>query len=122
MAVGVSAEANPWYSLARFNVVPGTANVYASAVFTWLRYRRVELRSHIDFGASVLLFDLVAARAGTVGLFGGMGLLGLLYRLSDEHVFLLLDPADVEIPIPHLVGTPFYYTQYRFTLGVRIVF
>lgn len=116
--VGVDAEHNPWYSLEALSVIPGAFNTSAIVLFHWVTFDRFELRSTLAVGASVLLVDLVAARAGSVGPYFGVSLLGLSYALSDR-LKLVVDPADVAVPIPHVVGVPFLYQQYRFTIGVQ---
>ena len=49
----------------------------------------------------------------------GTNLLGLELQLVDG-VYLVIDPADVSMPIPHLTGAPLSYRQYRFTVGLQI--
>ena len=63
-------------------------------------------------------FDLVGAPAGSIGPYFGVNLLGLEYQLSPGP-YLILDPADVALPVPHITGAPLTYLQYRLTLGVQ---
>ncbi|MBK8171239.1 MAG: hypothetical protein IPK60_12955 [Sandaracinaceae bacterium] len=116
--LGLEIEHNPWYSLQTMSFVAGTVNVFASGTVVWARFKRCELRSTIYTGASVLLFSSIAAPAGSIGPLIGANLLGLSIRMTP-NVHLIIDPADVSVPIPHLTGVPFMYRQYRFTIGAQ---
>ncbi|MCC7540702.1 MAG: hypothetical protein IT379_31085 [Deltaproteobacteria bacterium] len=115
---GLSLEWNPWFSLEAREVARGVASVYGSIVFTWLRHERVELRSTLNLGMSVLLLRLVGAPAGSFGPFIGSSLLGVAIRLSDAW-HLVVEPDDVAFPIPKVTGVPYYYLQYRVLVGIE---
>src|SRR5579883_1494664 len=56
--LGFDAEWNPWYSVEAGRPAAGVLNLYASGAIRLLSYRRVELRTTVRLGLSVLLFDL----------------------------------------------------------------
>lgn len=118
LSLGVDAEWNPWFSLDAGRMAPGAFNLYATGVLHWASLADLELRSTARLGTSVLLFDLVGADAGSTGLYVGLSLLGIAVKLS-EHLQLVFDPADLAFPMPQLRGVPFYYRQYRITLGIQ---
>jgi len=53
-----------------------------------------------------LLFDLVAAPAGSFGPFFGLSLLGIEWKLS-RGFYLTVDPTFIALPVPHVTGVPF---------------
>jgi hypothetical protein len=117
--VGLDGEWNPFWSFTRKRIRAGVANAYATAVVRFpLDFQRVNLRSTLHFGASRMLFDLVGVPEGSTGPFVGFNLLGLDYELS-RSVYLVIEPAQIAIPIPKLKGVPFAYPQYRMTLGLQ---
>jgi hypothetical protein len=119
--VGLDAEWNPWasYELMRFR--PGCLNVYSTLVRRYPVSRAIALRTTIHLGLSFLLFDLVGAPSGSVGPVVGASLLGLEIRLHRLWR-LVIEPADVFVPVPHLTGVPLIYQQYRLTVGVQFGF
>lgn len=118
--LGVDVEWNPWASIAARTVRAGALNVYVTGIRRWdMRAESVKLRTSAHLGTSILLFDLYGAPSGSVGLYLGLSLLGLEIRLSRGW-YLLLEPADVAIPAPHLSGAPLTYRQYRFTVGLQV--
>lgn len=117
--LGADAEFNPWFSLATNRFVLGSANVYATLIRRYVISDTVALRSTLHLGTSVLLVDLVGAPAGSTGLYVGANLLGLELEIA-RSLHLVVDPADVAVPIPHLTGAPLSYRQYRFTIGLQI--
>lgn len=116
--LGLDVELNPWLSLDAGRVAPGTFNTYLTLVYRWWSIGDVDLRLTGHAGLSVLLFDLVGADAGAVGPYLGLSLLGVSLRVTD-HLVLVLDPADLALPIPNLAGVPFYRRQYRVTIGLQ---
>ncbi|MDP6944439.1 MAG: hypothetical protein QF464_09845, partial [Myxococcota bacterium] len=111
-------EFNPWYSIATIDVAPGALNAYASVIFDWLVLDEVALHTTVQVGMSVLLFDLVSAPAGSVGPYVGIGLLGATF-LPKERLRVIVEAGEVAMPIPNVKGAPFYYRQYRFTVGIE---
>ncbi|MEZ4410566.1 MAG: hypothetical protein R3A52_29405 [Polyangiales bacterium] len=118
VTVGLSAEFNPWFSLVAGRVQAGVVNVYATGAYTWRQFEGLRLQTSVHLGASVLLLDLVGADAGSVGPFVGGNILGLSVELS-ERLRLVVEPASVCVPVPHLRGVPLLYPQYRFTIGLE---
>jgi hypothetical protein len=118
LELGAAIEWNPWYSLETTDVVAGSLNLFATAVYRWATADGIALRSTVHVGTSVLLFELYGAERGSTGLFLGVSLLGVSIAL-EEHFALVVEPAEVMLPVPHLTGVPFYYRQYRFTLGLQ---
>ena len=114
--LGLEVEFNPWFSLETTDVVPGALNVFLAGSYCWARVGDLSLQTTLYVGISALLFDLVGADAGSVGPFIGASLLGLRIELG-EGVAMVLEPAEVVLPVPHLSGVPFYYRQYRFAVG-----
>jgi len=117
--VGIDAEYNPWFSLEAGRFARGAFNGYATAIYRHDIGHGLALRATGNLGTSVLLFDLVGAPKGSVGPFVGLNILGLSYEL-DDHVYLLVDPAHVVVPVPQIHGAPFSYHQYRITVGVQL--
>jgi hypothetical protein len=116
--VGLDAEYNPWFSLDTKRFRRGAFNIYATVVKRFPITETVSLRTTGHLGASVLLFDVIGAPAGSIGPYLGISFLGLEYEMS-KGLYLILNPADVAFPVPHLTGAPLSYRQYRFTIGVQ---
>ena len=86
-----------------------------------VRYRvsdTIHLRTTTHLGVSVLLFSLYGAPAGTFGPYIGANLLGVEFKLS-QSTRLVIDPADIAFPVPHISGAPLSYREYRFTFGIE---
>ncbi|MBI2377728.1 MAG: hypothetical protein HYV07_27245 [Deltaproteobacteria bacterium] len=116
---GLDVELNPWISLDAMRAILGTLNVYGTVVKRWyVGSDDVHLRTTGHIGTSVLLVDLVGARKGNVGLFLGTSLIGVEIELGPSWT-LIVDPADVAIPVPQLSGAPLSYRQYRVTVGIQ---
>lgn len=115
-SLGLTAEYNPWYSLATMRVFTGVFNAYLTGSFAWRRVGNLVLHSSLSAGTSVLLADLIGADSGSVGLYVGASILGMTVDLS-RHVHLIVLPATVCVPIPQLSGVPIVYQQYRFSIG-----
>ena len=116
--LGADAEYNPWFAFHTRRFSRGTFNFYGTVVKRFVVNEELTLRTTGHLGTSVLLFDLVGAPAGSIGPYFGVNLLGLEYQLSPG-LYLILDPADVALPVPHITGAPLTYLQYRLTLGVQ---
>jgi MYXO-CTERM domain-containing protein len=115
---GLDAEYNPWVSVSGFEVASGAASLYVPVTWRLKRFGTWELRTTAYVGATTILFDLVGVDSGTVGLFAGWNPLGLALPLGP-HTKLVVKPGDIAVSAPQLRGIPFYYTQYRFTVGVE---
>jgi len=117
---GVDGEYNPFFSVRSGEIRSGVVNVYATGVVRFpLRFQRVNLRTTLNFGMSRLMFDLVGAPKGSMGLFVGGNLLGVDIELT-RSLYLVINPAHIAVPIPQLDGVPYAYPQYRFSMGVQL--
>jgi MYXO-CTERM domain-containing protein len=117
--VGADVEWNPWIVTYPTGTRLGTFNAYGTLIRRYpMRFERVNLRTTLHAGTSVLLFNLYGAREGSIGPYFGIAPLGI-----DVHIRrgwkLVLDPLELEIPVPHVTGIPLYYEQFRLTIGVQ---
>ncbi len=118
--VGVDGEYNPWISRTKKEVRSGVTNVYATLIHRIpLSFETINLRTTLHLGISRMNFALYGVPKGTVGPYVGFNLLGLDWELT-RSLYLVVDPADVALPIPQTSGVPFVYPQYRFTVGVQL--
>ncbi len=118
VGLGLDLEYNPWISLSNQEIAAGVATLAVPVHWTLKRFGSWELRTTARFGASMLLFDLVGAGKGSIGPFVGWNPLGLAIPLGGSTK-LIVAPGDIAVPIPQITGIPFYYHQYRFTVGVE---
>lgn len=118
VTLGLDVEFNPWFNVLSASVAPGVINAYASGSWRWLDTGTVTLRSTLKAGTSVLLFDVVGAQAGSVGVFVGASLLGVSLQLKPG-LQLVLDPLEVDLAVPSLKGVPFAMRQYRLSIGLE---
>jgi MYXO-CTERM domain-containing protein len=116
---GLDAEYNPWFSIEARRIARGAFNGYGTVIYRHAIGSGFTLRFTVNAGVSVLLFDLVGAPQGSAGPFLGASLLGLSYSLGED-VDLVLDPAQVVLPVPQIQGAPFSYHQYRLSIGIQI--
>ena len=117
--VGADVEWNPWLVLHPLGTRPGVFNAYATAIRRYpMRLERVNLRTTVHLGMSMLLFDLYGARQGSIGPYLGISPLGIDVALGRGWK-LIFDPLDLEIPAPHVTGVPLYYEQYRLVVGLQ---
>jgi hypothetical protein len=118
--LGVDGEWNPWLSFNGRTFTPGVASVYATAILRLpLAYEQFNLRTTLNAGVSWLLMDLYGAPAGSVGLYLGLSPLGLEWKLS-RYFFLVVNPLNFALPVPHLTGVPLAYPQYRVSIGLEV--
>ena len=115
---GLDLEWNPWASLAAERVRPGSLNLYGNVIWRPYVNSVLALRVTGNLGASLLLFDLYGAPAGSLGPYVGVSMLGLELSLG-RSVVLILEPADVRVPIPHLGPIPMSHRQYRATVSLE---
>jgi hypothetical protein len=110
-ALGIDLEFGPWFDLLTKQSGTGTVRAYAIVSFIWADFGTVLVRSAAELGASVLLFDVPGARAGSVGLVLGASVLNVAWyplpRVSVEVV------PDVLLDVPSLHGVPLVYKEYR---------
>ena len=115
--VGLDAEWNPFIG-AENGFRLGVVNIAATGVLRYpLTWQRVNLRTTLSLGTSVQLLDVYGAARGSVGVYAGVSLLGVDIDVG-HFVRVVIDPTNISIPAPHLVGIPFYYIQYRLTIGI----
>ena len=100
----------------------GATSVYASIILRYpLRFEAINLRSSLQLGVAVQMFDLAGVPAGSVGVFAGLNPLGIELKLSG-HFFLIFCPLGVAVPATQLNGAPFAYPQFRSTLALELSF
>jgi len=116
---GAALEWNPWFSLDTRRGSLGTFNAYVTLARRWYDGPRFSLYSRAELGSSTILFELVGVNRHSTGLYFGGSLLGLRAKLS-ERTSITFDPSHVVMPMPQLTGFPFYYRQYRITVGLEV--
>jgi hypothetical protein len=120
LSLGVDAEWNPWASFHADVVRRGSANISAVGILHWdVGSETIALRTRLHLGASILLTDLYGAPAGSVGPYLQASMLGVEWRLA-RHVALIVDPADVAVPIPQPYGLPFVFHQHRASVTIQV--
>jgi hypothetical protein len=118
---GLDAEWNPWLAIngstkARW----GAFNGYGTAIYRVpLIYQAFNLRTSWSFGASHTLIDLFGVPRGTTGFYGAVFPLGVEWKAS-RLFYLVLNPLGFAAPAPQLRGIPFWYPQYRVSIGVEM--
>ena len=118
--VGVDGELNAWYGVNNQRFEIGAASVYATGILRYpMRFQPINLRSTVHLGGSYELLDLYGVPKGSMGLFVGAFPLGIEWKLTG-HVFLIVNPLGIAVPVPHLTGAPFAYPQFRTQVGVEI--
>jgi hypothetical protein len=115
---GFNIEWNPWISIDAQRIVAGSFNAYATLARRWYVRPEVSIYSRAELGTSTLLFELVGIDRYTTGIYYGGVLVGLRIPLS-RCVDLTFDPSHLAMPTPNLTGFPFYYGQWRLTLGIE---
>ena len=112
-------EWNPWISIDAGRVVAGSFNAYAALARRWYVRPEVSIYSRAELGTSTLLFELVGIDQYTTGIYYGGVLVGLRIPLG-RCIDLTFDPSHLAMPTPSLFsGFPFYYGQWRLTLGIE---
>jgi hypothetical protein len=117
---GVQLEWNPWFSIDAGRAVPGSMNFYATLARRWYVRPELSIYSRAELGTSTLLFELVGVDQYATGLYYGGVLIGLRIPIA-RRVDLTFDPSHLAMPTPSLFagGFPFYYGQWRVTLGIE---
>jgi hypothetical protein len=118
---GLDAEWNPWIAVnGAKSVRAGAFNGYAAAIFRVpLAYQRFNLRITGDAGFSRLLIDLYGVSKGSTGIFAAIYPLGIEWKAS-RLFYVVLNPLGFAAPVPQLTGIPYWYPQYRATLGIEV--
>jgi hypothetical protein len=79
----------------------------------------LSLRTTLNLGVTHTLLTLYGVPKGTTGLFGAISPLGIEWRMS-RLAYLVVNPLSFAAPVPQLSGIPFWYPQYRVTIGVEV--
>jgi hypothetical protein len=117
---GLDGEWNPWLAYTGSTVRSGVVNIFGSAMLRFpLAYENFNLRTTVSLGASYLLSNLYGAPSGSLGIYAGVSPLGVEWKLS-RIFYLIINPLNIALPIPQLSGVPFFYPQYRFSLGLEV--
>ena len=118
--IGLDAGWNPWITTSPMTAHAGVATLSGTLIRRFpMKFDRVNLRSSLHLGASMLLFDVYGAPKYSTGPYGSISLLGLDYDLGHA-VRIVWDPIEIALPVPLLGQLPLYYEQFRFMIGVQI--
>ncbi len=118
-AFGLDGEWNPWFAVNGTSFRTGVVNLYLSGILRIpLTYQAFNLRSTLSLGGSYLLSDFYGAPKGSTGVFFAIAPLGLEWKASRTF-YVIFNPVNIAIPVPHLTGLPFLYPQYRLVLGLE---
>jgi hypothetical protein len=118
---GGAIESNPWFSLDTERAHAGAINVYATVTRRWYDGLALAIYSRAEIGTSTILFELVGVDKYKTGVYVGGVLLGAAIKKSDR-LRVTIDPSHFAMPTPQLGSLPFYYRQYRITVGVEYRF
>jgi hypothetical protein len=118
LGFGLDAEYNPWFSISAGDVAPGAASLYVPVIWRLKTFGTWELRTTAYVGATMMMFDLVGVDRGSIGPFIGWNPLGLALPMGTDFK-LVVKPGDIAVAAPQVTGIPFYYHQYRFTVGLE---
>jgi hypothetical protein len=118
---GLDGEWNPWIAVnGTQRLRAGAVNVYGTAIYRIpLAYERFNLRVTGSFGMSRILIDLYGVPAGSTGIFGALSPLGLEWKAS-RLFYVIVNPLSFAAPVPQLRGVPFWYPQYRVSIGIEL--
>lgn len=119
-SLGVDLEAGPWFDVLTGRVGAGTLRLYATLSFTWVNLGDVSLRSAVEAGGSMLLFDVPGARLGSMGIVLGASVLKLSWRITPRVTLEVI--PDVLLDVPSLSGVPLVYKEYRLLSRVGFSF
>ena len=121
ITIGIGADYSPWLSIETGRSTDGSAQFFGVGVFRLDVRDYLELRTTVSAGVSVLMFDTWAARRGSVGPYFAVSPLGVGIRMTGRWR-LLIDPAEIVVPIPQIRGIPLIYRQHRFGVGLQASF
>ena len=116
--VGIFAELNPWYSIERRRMSLGATNFGVLGHYLHPLRRDLVLRFGLGLGLSMLNADMLGVNAGNLGIYLNIRAMGLIWEFADG-VALTVDPLDLALPAPALVGWPLLFTQHRTSLGLQ---
>ncbi len=117
---GLHVEWNPWFSLDAERAVPGSFNTYVSLARRWYVRPELAIYSRAELGTSTILFELVGIDRYTTGVYYGGVIVGLRIPVR-RCIDLTFDPSHLAMPTPKLFGSgfPYYYGQWRVTVGLE---
>ena len=119
-SVGLDGEWNPWITSAPWTFKAGVADLYATIIHRYpMKVDRVNLRTTLNVGASMLLFNVYGAPRFDIGPVVGFSPLGIDYDLGNS-VRIVFDPLGVIVPVPHVGLIPLFYEQFRTMIGIQI--
>lgn len=118
---GLAVEWNPWFSLDTARAKEGALNIYATLARRWYDDERFTLYSRAELGTSTILFDLVGVDEYDTGVYFGGSLLGVAIK-KRHGLRMTLDPSHFAMPTPRPSGLPFYWRQYRISIGLELRF
>jgi MYXO-CTERM domain-containing protein len=121
LSIGIGADWSPWFSVESQRTTSGTADIFVIGTFRFAVRDYLELRTSLSAGVSILLFDTWAAQRGNVGPYFAISLLGVGIRMNDR-LRLLVDPAELVVPIPQTKGIPLVYRQHRLSVALQASF
>jgi hypothetical protein len=117
---GLYGEWNPFLSFDEIGSVrAGVANGFLAVSYRWYHSNKIALSTRIEGGASVMLFDLLGIDKYTTGIYFGGALTSVRFPLG-KRAALTFDPIHFALPTPRPGGIPFFYKQYRVTVGFEI--
>jgi hypothetical protein len=117
--VGLDVEDNPWIETTPLAVRAGSGNAYGSIIRRYqMAVEQVNLRSTAQLGVSALLVELPGAKTWSVGPLAGISFLGVEWKMHPGF-YLVVDPTNLVVAVPHVTGTPLVYYQYRFQVGLE---
>lgn len=120
--LGLDGELNGWIGTHSGRLRTGATNLYGSLIVRFpLRFKQVNLRSAVQLGAAIQMLDLVGVPSGSTGIFAGFNPLGVEWKMTG-HLYAILYPLGIALPVTQLKGAPFAYPQYRTTLGLELSF
>jgi MYXO-CTERM domain-containing protein len=120
LTLGLDVEWNPWFALngeERFRT--GALNVFGSVIVRIpLAYQEFNLRVTTSAGGSRTLIDLYGVPKGSIGLYVAAYPLGIEWKASRSF-YVVINPLGFAASIPQLRGIPFWYPQYRASIGLE---
>jgi len=118
--LGVDGEYDAWFSTEAGRLETGAFNGYLTGIVVWAIFNRVEIRSNIHAGVTVLLSDLYNADQGSIGPFFGVTPISVAIRVT-RAVRVVLDPGGVFVEMPRIdPGPPLLRRSHRLMVGVHI--
>jgi len=118
--LGVDGEYDSWLSTEAGRLENGAFNGYLTGIIVWAIFDRVEIRSNIHAGVTVLLSDLYNADRGSVGPFFGVTPISAAVRVT-RAVRVVLDPGGIFVEMPRIdPGPPLLRRSHRLMVGIHI--